>query len=238
MTGVDLESGKKPLRERSPFIDVPMINCADKVEADKFFDDLEARSSPRLIKTHYPFEFLPPNLLETCKVLYVCRNVKDVCVSPSSVISLWTQSSAASKGFWIEPRRTLVGKHSRRVAVSVSDLLQEYIMHASPDPQVCTCEGSVGSNLSQTASGLRRLPHEKHWRPAVLSGERRFEGGGTCLAGSTSSLTGSRRGGSCLVISFCLMSFLWISFLRKSSCGLFFLWISFLWKSFSCMLFL
>jgi len=81
MTGVDLESGKKPLRERSPFIDVPMINCADKVESNKFFDDMEARPSPRLIKTHYPFEFLPPNLLETCKVLYVCRNVKDVCVS-------------------------------------------------------------------------------------------------------------------------------------------------------------
>ena len=34
MTGVDLESGKKPLRERSPFIDVPMINCADKVESN------------------------------------------------------------------------------------------------------------------------------------------------------------------------------------------------------------
>ena len=45
-----------------------MIKCAIKVESDKFFDDMEARPSPRLIKTHYPFEFLPPNLLETCKV--------------------------------------------------------------------------------------------------------------------------------------------------------------------------
>ena len=36
MTGVDLESGKKPLRERSPFIDVPMINCADKVESNYY----------------------------------------------------------------------------------------------------------------------------------------------------------------------------------------------------------
>ena len=114
MNGVDLDSGKKPLRQRSPFIDVPMINCSDKArtvmimmvmmsmmivrmincvdkarmvmmvtmmiltmmmincmdkdEADKFFDDMEARPSPRMIKTHYPFEFLPPNLLETCKV--------------------------------------------------------------------------------------------------------------------------------------------------------------------------
>ena len=61
-----------------------MIKCAIKVESEKFFDDMEARpsprhvtiktinkyyqKSPRLIKTHYPFEFLPPNLLETCKV--------------------------------------------------------------------------------------------------------------------------------------------------------------------------
>ena len=180
----------------------------------------------------------PPNLLESALQKSLVQRQARMVPDPSSVISLWTQSSAANKGFWIEPSRTLVGKHSRRVAVSVSDLLQEYIMHASPDPQVCTCEGSVGSNLSQTASGLSRLPHEKHWRPAVLSGESRFEGGGTCLEGSTSFLTGSRRGGSCLVISFCLISFLWISFLRKSSCGLSFLWISFLWKSFSCMLFL
>jgi len=28
-----------------------------------------------------PMEFLPPKILETCKVVYVCRNVKDTCVS-------------------------------------------------------------------------------------------------------------------------------------------------------------
>ena len=135
---------------------------------------------------------------------------------PSSVMSLCTQSSDANKGFWIDPRRTLVGKHSRKVAVSVSDLLHEYIMHASPDPHVCTCEGSDGSNLSQTASGLSKLPQEKHWRPAVVSASCGLEGGDGFLAGSF--LTGSRRGGSCLAISFCLISFRWISFRRKSSC--------------------
>ena len=36
--------------------------------ADQVFDDLEERESPRLIKTHYPFELLPPGLLDTCKV--------------------------------------------------------------------------------------------------------------------------------------------------------------------------
>ena len=37
--------------------------------------------SPRIIKSHLPLEFLPPKLLETCKVIYVGRNPKDVCVS-------------------------------------------------------------------------------------------------------------------------------------------------------------
>ena len=37
--------------------------------------------SPRIIKTHLPFEFLPPKLLDTCKVIFVGRNPKDVCVS-------------------------------------------------------------------------------------------------------------------------------------------------------------
>ena len=64
---------------------------------DKFFDkDLEALPSPRLIKTHYPFELLPPDLLDTCKVLcwrfstvfslvrsmvYIAMRLKWVCLS-------------------------------------------------------------------------------------------------------------------------------------------------------------
>ena len=35
----------------------------------------------RIIKTHLPFEFLPPKLVDTCKVLYVYRNPADVAVS-------------------------------------------------------------------------------------------------------------------------------------------------------------
>ena len=41
----------------------------------------ENAPSPRVIKTHLPFEFLPPKLLDTCKVIFVGRNPKDVCVS-------------------------------------------------------------------------------------------------------------------------------------------------------------
>ena len=43
-----------------------------------FADQLE---SPRLIKSHLPFEMLPPDLLKTAKVVYVCRHPIDVAVS-------------------------------------------------------------------------------------------------------------------------------------------------------------
>lgn len=47
----------------------------------KSFDYIESMESPRFIKTHYPLCFLPEDLLKTCKVIYVARNVKDACVS-------------------------------------------------------------------------------------------------------------------------------------------------------------
>ena len=31
---------------------------------------------PRMIKSHLPLGLLPDNLLETCKVIYVTRNIK------------------------------------------------------------------------------------------------------------------------------------------------------------------
>ena len=97
MNGVKLEETKKDLFERSPFIDMPMIRNYSEAELDKFFDkDLEALTSPRLIKTHYPFELLPPDLLDTCKVLcwgfstvfnlgrsmvYIAMRLKSLCLS-------------------------------------------------------------------------------------------------------------------------------------------------------------
>ena len=41
MTGVDLETAKKPLFDRSPFIDMIMIKPGSEEDANKYFDDLE-----------------------------------------------------------------------------------------------------------------------------------------------------------------------------------------------------
>merc|ERR550534_2968953 len=42
---------------------------------------VESLPSPRFIKTHHPISMLPPDLLKKAKVIYVGRNVKDICVS-------------------------------------------------------------------------------------------------------------------------------------------------------------
>ncbi|XP_042886680.1 sulfotransferase 1A3-like isoform X2 [Penaeus japonicus] len=38
-------------------------------------------TKPRIIKTHFPLSLYRPDLLDKCKVVYVCRNPKDACVS-------------------------------------------------------------------------------------------------------------------------------------------------------------
>ena len=38
-------------------------------------------TKPRMIKTHLPLSLLPKKLLDTCKVIFVTRNLKDAAVS-------------------------------------------------------------------------------------------------------------------------------------------------------------
>ena len=76
-----------PIMARSAFIEfqalAPDLDPTPP-NMDHIFKTLDyARNlpSPRIIKSHLPLEMLPPKLLDTCKVVYVCRNVKDVSVS-------------------------------------------------------------------------------------------------------------------------------------------------------------
>ncbi|CAB3251921.1 unnamed protein product [Arctia plantaginis] len=45
------------------------------------WQSIDEAPSPRLIKTHLPLSLLPPNLLNTAKVVYVARDPRDVSVS-------------------------------------------------------------------------------------------------------------------------------------------------------------
>ncbi|CAH2073440.1 unnamed protein product, partial [Iphiclides podalirius] len=44
-------------------------------------EDITLMPSPRFMKSHIPMSLLPPKLLETCKVVYVARDPRDVAVS-------------------------------------------------------------------------------------------------------------------------------------------------------------
>ena len=96
MNRVDTEATKKlPLWARSPFIEFEGLQLQQKDSKFGQIDqknqplDFRANSveytenmtSPRVIKSHFPFEMLPPNLLDTCKVIFVGRTPKDCCVS-------------------------------------------------------------------------------------------------------------------------------------------------------------
>jgi hypothetical protein len=75
------EAEERYLFERSPFLEFPLVVGSSPEAVASFFDGLEAMPSPRLIKSHFPFELLPEGLVDTCKVIFVSRNVKDVVVS-------------------------------------------------------------------------------------------------------------------------------------------------------------
>ena len=84
MNNLDLEATKKiQLYERSPFLEAEGLESKELHNPliQNSLEKIEKMDSPRVIKTHLPFEFLPPNLLDICKVIYVARNPKDCCVS-------------------------------------------------------------------------------------------------------------------------------------------------------------
>ena len=95
MYKVDTEATKKlPLWARSPFIEFEGLQPKESKNShtekknqpaldfrENSVEYAENMASPRVIKSHFPLEMLPPNLLDTCKVIFVGRTPKDCCVS-------------------------------------------------------------------------------------------------------------------------------------------------------------
>ncbi|XP_028165270.1 uncharacterized protein LOC114356358 [Ostrinia furnacalis] len=95
------KSDSMPLHERFPFLEMFMIINSDItknfmkdfVKGDerllKIIENVTTPGtefvaklpSPRFIKSHLPFSLLPPNLLDTAKVVYVARDPRDAAVS-------------------------------------------------------------------------------------------------------------------------------------------------------------
>ena len=81
VNNVDIETAKKlPLFARTPFLESEGLKDVKDVPKEVFdknplmklmsnsIETAENMKSPRVIKSHLPFEMLPPNLLDTCKV--------------------------------------------------------------------------------------------------------------------------------------------------------------------------
>ena len=92
MNGMQLEKTKEPLFERSPFLDLVTIMGKSVAEAEEMFKKMDEHPSPRTIKSHFPLDLLPPKLLDTCKVIFVNRNIKDACVSRYYHLCLYKDS--------------------------------------------------------------------------------------------------------------------------------------------------
>ncbi|XP_057376850.1 sulfotransferase 1C3-like [Daphnia carinata] len=81
------EANTVPLTVRSPNIDTCYATnweakaTAELKDALPTLDKMADLPSPRVLKSHLPAYLLPPDLLDTCKVIYVARNPKDAIVS-------------------------------------------------------------------------------------------------------------------------------------------------------------
>jgi len=128
--GLDTATADRvPQVYRFPFLEIESLTTwseehrsADIQKTEQTFDNqpkffansmehVATLPSPRFIKTHHPLSMLPPDLLTKAKVIYVGRNVKDVCVSsfyherPDATFQRWTEAFRQGEvmiGNWFE----------------------------------------------------------------------------------------------------------------------------------------
>ncbi|CAH6886464.1 sulfotransferase 1E1 [Phodopus roborovskii] len=75
------EGDVEKCKEDSIFYRVPHLECrhAELINGVKL---LKEKESPRIVKTHLPPKLIPQSFWEkNCKIIYICRNAKDVVVS-------------------------------------------------------------------------------------------------------------------------------------------------------------
>uniref|UniRef100_A0ACD5ZNT6 Uncharacterized protein n=1 Tax=Avena sativa TaxID=4498 RepID=A0ACD5ZNT6_AVESA len=73
---------RHPLLVRHPQDLVPFLEMPYRQLQQHPVAELEEMASPRLLSTHLPVTLLPPSVLHLgCRVVYLCRNPKDVLVS-------------------------------------------------------------------------------------------------------------------------------------------------------------
>lgn len=73
-----------------------------EVMAQPVTEKLAAMPSPRFVKTHLPMSFLPPNIVDTAKVIYIARDARDIAVSSYHHAKLFRVLDFAGdfKDFW------------------------------------------------------------------------------------------------------------------------------------------
>lgn len=94
MHNLDYEGAKESLDDRFPFVEADHVLDPEVFQRPEIKAKLKAvpkpgdrlaqvlkLEEPRCIKTHMPFSLLPPKILDTCKVIYVARDPRDVVVS-------------------------------------------------------------------------------------------------------------------------------------------------------------
>ncbi|XP_043231236.1 sulfotransferase 1C2-like isoform X2 [Amphibalanus amphitrite] len=79
--------------DRAHFLDMPLLVSSSRREAmvaagNRMVMSITDRPRPWHIQTHLPLNFLPPALLDTCKVISVVRNPKDAVVSLYKMLQL------------------------------------------------------------------------------------------------------------------------------------------------------
>ncbi|TMS21981.1 Sulfotransferase 1C1 [Larimichthys crocea] len=78
-----LHNGDAEVCKRAPTpVRIPFLEICSPPPIPSGLDLLKTRDPPRVIKTHLPFQLVPPGFWENkCKVIYVARNAKDNMVS-------------------------------------------------------------------------------------------------------------------------------------------------------------